>query len=100
MNISLERRGTSKPWLLAAVPIGSVLVGIMVGGLLLAITGRNPFTVYTAIAQTSFTTLYGVSDTLTAATPLILTALAAALAFKVNLYQIGAEGQLYLGAIF
>ena len=100
MNISLERRGTSKPWLLVAVPIGSVLVGMMVGGLLLALTGHNPFTVYTAIAQASFTTLYGVSDTLTAATPLILTALAAALAFKVNLYQIGAEGQLYLGAIF
>ena len=100
MNISLERRGTSKPWLLAAVPIGSVLVGIIVGGLFLAITGRDPFTVYTSIAQTSFTTLYGMSDTLTTATPLILTALAAAVAFKVNLYQIGAEGQLYLGAIF
>ena len=100
MNISLERRGTTKPWLLVAVPIGSVVVGLIVGGLFLAFTGRNPFTIYSAITQASFTTTYGVSDTLATATPLILTALAAALAFKVNLYQIGAEGQLYLGAIF
>src|SRR5215204_2161760 len=49
--------------------------------------------------KSAFTTWYGITDTLAVSIPLILTGLAAAVAFRMGLYNIGAEGQLYVGAI-
>ena len=46
-----------------------------------------------------FGSIFSVSEMLTRATPLIFTGLAAALAFRARLWNIGAEGQLYLGAL-
>ena len=100
MKISLERRGAVKSWHLIGVPLLSVIFGILVGGIFLEATGHNAILVFKTMAQTSYTTLYGIGDTLAAATPLIFTALAALVAFRVNLYSIGAEGQLFVGGIF
>lgn len=99
MRISLERRGSVKIWNLIGVPLGSVIFGTLVGGLFIQLTGHSAVDVFTTMAKTSYTTLYGLGDTLAAATPLIFTAMATLVAFKVNLYSIGAEGQLYVGAI-
>ena len=100
MKISLERRRTVKPWHLIGVPLLSVIFGTIVGGLFLEATGHNAILVFKTMSETSYTTLYGIGDTLAAATPLIFTALAALVAFRVNLYSIGAEGQLFVGGIF
>lgn len=100
MRIVLERRPSVRTRHLIAVPVLSALLGTVVGGLFLTITGHNAMRVYSVMAKTSYTTLYGLTDTLATATPLILAGLAAAFAFRVNLYTIGAEGQLFVGAIF
>lgn len=100
MKISLERRRAVKPWHLIGVPLLSVIFGTIVGGLFLEATGHNAILVFKTMSETSYTTLYGIGDTLAAATPLIFTALAALVAFRVNLYSIGAEGQLFVGGIF
>ena len=100
MRVVLERRPSVRTRHLIAVPVLSALLGTVVGGIFLTITGHNAFKVYSVMAKTSYTTLYGITDTLATATPLILAGLAAAFAFRVNLYSIGAEGQIYLGAIF
>ena len=83
----------------AAVPIGSIAVALVLSGIVLLVTGHNPLTVYKRLFEAAFTDPGALSATLTAATPLCFTGLAAAVAFRVGLFNIGAEGQLYMGAV-
>ncbi len=77
----------------------SVLAALVVGAVFLSAIGLAPLAVYREILRVSYTTGYGIADTLVAASALILTGLAAAVAFRFKLYNIGGEGQLYVGAI-
>ena len=70
----------------------------MISGLILAIVGADPIRVYLHIVGSSLGSVGAISDTLVKSTPLILTGLACALAFRMRLWNIGAEGQLLLGA--
>lgn len=80
-------------------PIAAVLVAlVLMGGFLLA-AGRNPFQTYMGIISGAFGSRFGIFETLVAATPIMLCALAVSLAAWVGLLSLGAEGQLYLGAI-
>jgi simple sugar transport system permease protein len=65
----------------------------------LAATGHSPIGTYLDLIDNAYTSFYGITDTLGLATPLICTGLAAAFAFRMNLYSIGQEGQMYLGMI-
>ncbi len=96
----LERRLDRKWWHSVLTPLLSVLAALAAGAVFLAIEGLNPIRVYLDLFEVSFTDKFGITDSLTVAVPLILTGLAAAVAFRMNLFNIGAEGQLYLGAIF
>jgi simple sugar transport system permease protein len=83
--------------LTAAAPLIAVLLGLAAGaGFILAI-GENPFSIYGLMLHESLFTGYGIGQTLFKATPLIFTGLAVALGFRAGLFNIGAEGQLYLG---
>jgi simple sugar transport system permease protein len=95
----IERRAESPRRLQAAVPIGSVAVALVLSGIVLLATGHNPLHAYKRLFEAAFTDPGALSATLTAATPLCFTGLAAAVAFRVGLFNIGAEGQLYMGAI-
>ena len=85
-------------WLPLTVSIGAILVALLLGGIVLALVGGNPFRAYAHIARASFGSIGVFSDTLVKATPLILTGLACTVAFRMKLWNIGAEGQLYIGA--
>jgi len=98
-RLRLERRSRVAPWLLVAVPAVSVAAALAVGAVALRLIGLDPLTVYREMLRSGFTTWFGFTDTLSSATPLILTGLAAAVAFRFHLYNVGAEGQLYVGAI-
>ena len=99
-TVQLERR-LSTNWKQAVfTPILSVLAALVAGAVFLLIEGFDPISVYRELFDASFTSKFGITDTLTIAVPLILTGLAAAVVFRMNLFNIGAEGQLYLGAIF
>ncbi len=65
----------------------------------LAAAGAPILTAFRLMAAGAAGSLFAVTETLTRATPLILTGLAAAVAFRARLYNIGAEGQLYAGAL-
>lgn len=95
----LQRRGEIGTGLLIAVPVLSVLAALVVGGVFLSSIGLAPLAVYREILRVSYATGYGIGDTLVAASALILTGLAAAVAFRFRLYNIGGEGQLYIGAV-
>jgi ABC-type uncharacterized transport system permease subunit len=82
------------------VPIGSILLALMVCGLVLLLSGENPFDVYWAMVRGSLADRNGISETLVKMIPLLLTGLGVSIAFRMKLWNIGAEGQLYLGAIF
>jgi simple sugar transport system permease protein len=66
---------------------------------LISVLGANPLDAYAAMLQGVFGSPYGFGQTLTVAASLILTGLAAALPFSARLWNIGAEGQLYFGAV-
>ncbi len=86
-------------WRAVNVPLAAVLLAALIGALILLISGANPLAAYGALLKGSFGSLDNLSRTLEKATPLIFSGLAVAFAFKAGLFNIGAQGQLLLGAI-
>jgi simple sugar transport system permease protein len=80
------------------VPVVSILLALIVAGFLLLTTGRNPLQAYWQMFSEAFGTSYGITEVLVKATPLILCGLGVMLAFKMLFWNIGAEGQLHMGA--
>lgn len=85
-------------WYPSLVSLLAVVFALILGGILIAFSGGNPILSYAHIARASFGNLGVFSDTLVKATPLIMVGLACSLAFRMRLWNIGAEGQFYLGA--
>jgi general nucleoside transport system permease protein len=79
-------------------PLIAVVAAFIVGGLIIAILGDNPFEAYGLLLSSSFGSVKDIGWTLHYATPLIFTGLAVAVAFRCGLLNIGAEGQLYVAA--
>lgn len=80
------------------ITLGAVVVALFLGGIVIAAVGGNPFLSYVYIARASFGSVGVLSDTIVKATPIILTALACSIAFRMKLWNIGAEGQFIMGA--
>jgi simple sugar transport system permease protein len=99
VTLILEKRIEDIPkWLPVATSIGSVVVAFIISGLLLKMVGGEPLRVAVFFFKATFGSGAVVSDTLVKATPLILVGLACTVAFKMKLWNIGAEGQFYIGA--
>ncbi|PIE81527.1 MAG: ABC transporter permease [Chloroflexi bacterium] len=100
-TIMLEKRVEDYPkWLPAATSIGSVVAAFIISGILLKIVGGEPIRVLKFFIVATFGSWAVISDTVVKATPLILVGLACTIAFKMKLWNIGAEGQFYIGAFF
>ncbi len=82
------------------VPLLAVFTALVVGGVIIAMVGGNPFDAYLGLFQGAFGSVKAWSETAVWATPYILAGLAVGVAFKGGLFNIGAEGQLALGAVF
>lgn len=98
MIVRLEPRGEPPPWLSPLLTVAAVVVALLIGAIVLAVVGGDPVRAYLHIIDAAFGDIGVLSDTLVKATPLILTGLACALAFRMRLWNIGAEGQFLLGA--
>jgi ABC-type uncharacterized transport system permease subunit len=97
----------------ALVPLAATILAFLIGGLVVLITGHNPVTAYRAIFNgTGFNWLFpwvtgddrvraakDLQETLRIATPLMLTAIAVAFAFRTGLFNIGGQGQYWVGFI-
>jgi simple sugar transport system permease protein len=79
-------------------PLIAVLAAFIVGGILILIVGDNPFSTYRLLLGAALSWPDGIGYTLFQATPLIFTGLAVLVGFRCGLFNIGAEGQLYVGA--
>jgi ABC-type uncharacterized transport system permease subunit len=85
-------------WLSLMLSLGAVLVALIIGGVVIAAAGGDPIRSYLHIARASFGSLGVLSDTIVKATPILLAALACSVAFRMRLWNIGAEGQFIMGA--
>jgi general nucleoside transport system permease protein len=81
------------------IPILAVLTAVIIGGIIIALVGGNPFNAYLGLIQGSLGSAKALSETAVWSTPYILAGLAVAVAFKGGLFNIGAEGQLAFGAV-
>jgi len=95
----LERRAVPSRVAMIAAPMGAVAFTLAVASLLVAWAGAPVGRAYALLLEGGFGSRFAITETLTRATPLILTGLAAAVAFRARLFNIGAEGQLYAGAL-
>ena len=95
----LEKRTQTSRTALLLAPVGAIAFTLLVSALLVLWAGAPVGRTYAALLQGGFGSVFAWTETLTRATPLILTGLAATVAFKARLFNIGAEGQLYAGAL-
>ena len=97
--IKVEPRLNTPRWLPTAISVGAVVLGLVLGAIALRLAGEpHPFRAYANILQVLFGSWGGISDVLVQATPLILVGLACSVAFSMKLWNIGAEGQFFIGA--
>jgi simple sugar transport system permease protein len=81
------------------VPAAAFVVALLLFGVFIAITGRNPLAVYYQMYRGSFGTAFSIQNTLVRAAPLMLTALATALPLRLGLVGLGGEGAMVLGGL-
>ncbi|MEE4194597.1 MAG: ABC transporter permease [Anaerolineae bacterium] len=102
----MESENTSKKqsffhvlWQSIGVPLGAIGLALLIGAVILLISGANPILAYGALLKGAFGNATAFSRTLEKATPLIFSGLALTIGFKAGLFNIGAQGQLAFGAI-
>lgn len=92
--------GPMPRWLeMFGLPLVNLLMALIVSGLIVLAIGENPFAAIRAMALGAFGDLYGIGYTLYYATNFIFTGLAVAIAFHAGLFNIGGEGQAYVGGL-
>lgn len=95
-SIASKLRGLAKPLLDTTF---AVIIGLLVGALLMWLYGYNPWNAYYYLFKGGFGSLKGIFETLSFATPLMLTGITWLVGWKSGIFNIGAEGQMYMGAI-
>ncbi|CAA9418630.1 MAG: ABC transporter, permease protein 1 (cluster 11, riboflavin/purine nucleoside/unknown) [uncultured Ramlibacter sp.] len=95
----LEKRPAPSALAFALAPVGAVAFTLLVSSLLVLWAGAAVAPTWGHLVRGGFGSVFAWTETLTRATPLILTGLAATVAFRARLFNIGAEGQLYAGAL-
>jgi simple sugar transport system permease protein len=81
------------------VPVLSVLLALVVVGVLLAVNGSDPIAAYRSMVSAAFGSSFALSTTIMKTVPRLLPALGIALALRAGLWNVGAEGQIYVGAL-
>ncbi len=81
------------------IPFLAIITALIVGSIIILITGSSPLKAFSALAIGSFGSLDNIIETIIKSTPLIIAGLGVALAFRGGLFNIGVEGQLFVGSI-
>lgn len=98
-TVELQSRESIPPWLAYGAPLFTILAALVVAAVPLLWIGVNPVAAYLEIFVRTPSDLSGIADVLTTAVPLFLAGLAVYIPLKAGLWNIGAEGQLFVGAV-
>lgn len=106
-SLKLEKRLETSRAAAYLAPVVSVILALLFGAVLLTLVGANPWQTYQAMLEGAFGTAeqwqrgqyFSLIETLVKATPLMLTGLSVAIAFRMRFWNIGAEGQLVMGGV-
>lgn len=96
LRLEYDSSRTRSPWW---TPIVSIILALLLCALFIAANGMNPIMVYEKMLRGAFGTTYGLTETMVKAIPLLLCGLGIAVAYRISVWNIGAEGQLTVGAM-
>lgn len=96
--VGFEKRLQSSRWLKIGISIGAIIFALILGGMFLFLVGIDPIRSYGIVWNQIFMDKWGWQDLLVKMIPLLLTGLAVSIAAQMKIWNIGAEGQLYMGA--
>ncbi|HOM43517.1 MAG TPA: ABC transporter permease, partial [Bacillota bacterium] len=82
----------------ASIRIGAIILALVASSLFILLLSLNPADVYLKMIQGAFGTAYRIKETIVKAIPLVITSLGIAIAFKMQFWNIGGEGQIAIGA--
>ena len=100
MKIILEKRAEQSAKMALLSPLIAIALTVLVGGIIFALRGLNPFHALFVYFIEPMTTLWSIEQLIVKAAPLILIGVGLAVCFTANVWNIGAEGQLTMGAVF
>ncbi|MBC8081020.1 MAG: ABC transporter permease [Gorillibacterium sp.] len=95
-RFELDATRIKTPWW---TPVASILVALILCAVFIAANGMNPLTVYEKMFKGAFGSSYGLTETFVKAIPLLLCGLGIAVAYRISVWNIGAEGQFIVGAM-
>jgi ABC-type uncharacterized transport system permease subunit len=102
-QVRLQRRHIRINWntliFSASLPLLAVLAALLIGAVMLLLLGANPVQAYAALLEGALGSVSGITQSLVKATPLLLVGLGICIAFRASVINIGAEGQIILGAV-
>lgn len=104
-SLRIEKRAELNSKQVILLHIGALLLALVVGGIFIAAMGKNPFEAYFLILKGAFVggkrnPFSAVQNTIVKWIPLVMTAIGLSFAFKMKFWNIGAEGQIMMGAVF
>ncbi|MBR7185188.1 MAG: ABC transporter permease [Clostridia bacterium] len=97
--LQIVKKQEMSPRNAAILRVSMVFAALIAAGVIILILGYNPITVYSKMIEGALTNKYRLTQTINKAIPLVILSLGVAVAFKMKFWNIGAEGQLYMGAI-
>ncbi|MFC4101756.1 ABC transporter permease [Paenibacillus xanthanilyticus] len=95
----MNRIGWNKYAQALVMPLMAIAIGLIVGAIAILAVGGSVVHTYAEMWKGAFGSMYFTTTTLTRATPIILAALGVSLAFRAGFFNLGAEGQMILGAL-
>ncbi|MDO5649728.1 MAG: ABC transporter permease [Gallicola sp.] len=81
------------------IPIVSIILAFIIGGIIMALTGQNPLEAYSFLLKGAFGSVGSIGETFVKAIPLVFTGLAATFAYRCGIFNLGGEGQFIMGAV-
>lgn len=97
--LRIEKRLDSPSWINFAIPVASIVMALVGGGIFLLMQGIAPLEAYERMFFAAFGGDYEISETIVKAQPLAISALAVMLCFSMQIWNIGVEGQAFMGAL-
>ncbi|WP_437350110.1 ABC transporter permease [Paenibacillus humicus] len=95
-RLEIDPAGKGSPWW---TPVVSIFMGLLICAVFIGANGMNPVTVYAKMFGGAFGTEFGLAETLVKAIPLLLCGLGVSIAYRISVWNIGAEGQFLAGAM-